>query len=293
MVGAEISPHQLAAPRSSDRRLPNAGQRGSPRIRPGDLPRTTAAPRCRSRPASAAAGSDLERARWTRMGLALVLAEATGRRLGSIRQLRWEDADLRVARSAGARRRTGRGREWVVPCPAPLLEELKHFRKRLGAIGGWLFAGDRKPEQPMAGTSSTSGCASRRRKRRCRSSSEGLAPLPAEVGDRAKAPLAQGRSRGGRLEGHRDTAHLLPAARHGDAARGHERGAKGARRRARVAEPLRNRTTNSASAVRTNKHRGPNGCGAHSYTIESGRRDLNPRPPEPHWPLGDGSITTN
>ncbi len=37
---------------------------------------------------------EIERNRWIKMELALVLAEATGRRLGSIRQLRWEDIDL-------------------------------------------------------------------------------------------------------------------------------------------------------------------------------------------------------
>lgn len=97
----------------------------------------------------AEAESELERARWARMELALVLAEATGRRLGSIRQLRWEDID--VARNTIRWRAEAdkKGREWVVPCPAPLVEQLKHFRTRLGAIGGWLFAGERKPEQPM------------------------------------------------------------------------------------------------------------------------------------------------
>ncbi len=37
--------------------------------------------------------TDDARTRWTKMELALVLAEATGRRLGSIRQLKWEDID--------------------------------------------------------------------------------------------------------------------------------------------------------------------------------------------------------
>ena len=38
--------------------------------------------------------AEMEEMRWARMELALVLAEATGRRLGSIRQLRWEDIDF-------------------------------------------------------------------------------------------------------------------------------------------------------------------------------------------------------
>lgn len=97
----------------------------------------------------AGAESDVERARWAKMELALVLAEAARRRLGSIRQLRCEDID--VARSTIRWRAEAdkKGREWIVPWPAPLLEELKQFQKRLGTIGGWVFAGERKPEQPM------------------------------------------------------------------------------------------------------------------------------------------------
>ena len=41
--------------------------------------------------------AEMEETRWARMGLALVLAEATGSRLGSIRQLRWEDIDFSIS----------------------------------------------------------------------------------------------------------------------------------------------------------------------------------------------------
>jgi integrase len=41
---------------------------------------------------AAEATSDQERARWVRLELALLLAEATGRRLGAIRGLRWSDS---------------------------------------------------------------------------------------------------------------------------------------------------------------------------------------------------------
>ncbi len=30
-----------------------------------------------------------------------------------------------------------------------MIEELKQFRKRLGALGGWIFVGERKSDQPM------------------------------------------------------------------------------------------------------------------------------------------------
>ncbi|HEX2681088.1 MAG TPA: hypothetical protein VHQ03_07330, partial [Candidatus Dormibacteraeota bacterium] len=39
--------------------------------------------------------------------------------------------------------------EWLVPMPDTLAEEVKQFRTRLGAISGWIFCGERNPEQPM------------------------------------------------------------------------------------------------------------------------------------------------
>jgi len=97
----------------------------------------------------AEAGSDVERVRWAKMELALVLAEATGRRLGSIRQLRWEDVDFERRTIRWRAEHDKKGQEWVVPAPPAFVEELKQFRRRLGAIMGWVFAGERKPEQPM------------------------------------------------------------------------------------------------------------------------------------------------
>lgn len=38
--------------------------------------------------------SDGSRQKWLKLELAMVLAEATGRRLGAIRQLRWDDVDF-------------------------------------------------------------------------------------------------------------------------------------------------------------------------------------------------------
>jgi integrase len=97
----------------------------------------------------AAAEADNERTRWLRMEMALVLAEATGRRLGSIRQLRWDDIDFQRTTIRWRAEADKKGREWVVPVPASLLEELKQFRRKLGAVGGWLFEAEQKPEQPM------------------------------------------------------------------------------------------------------------------------------------------------
>ena len=93
--------------------------------------------------------AELEETRWVKMELALVLAEATGRRLGSIRQLRWEDVDFERGTIRWRAEFDKKGKEWVVPMPASFAEKLKQFRKRLGAISGWIFGGERKSDQPM------------------------------------------------------------------------------------------------------------------------------------------------
>lgn len=98
---------------------------------------------------TAEAATDEERTRWIKMELALVLAEATGRRLGSIRQLRWEDVDFERGTIKWRAEADKKRKEWTVPCPAPLLEELRQARKKLGALSGWIFAAEKKPEQPM------------------------------------------------------------------------------------------------------------------------------------------------
>ena len=90
---------------------------------------------------------DEERAR--AIECALVLAEATGRRLGSIRQLRWEDIDFSRRAIRWRAEFDKKGKEWVVPMPDSLAEELKQFRMRFGAIKGWIFAGERRLDQPM------------------------------------------------------------------------------------------------------------------------------------------------
>ena len=93
--------------------------------------------------------AEMEETRWAKMELALVLAEATGRRLGSIRQLRWEDIDFSRRTIRWRAEFDKKGKEWVVPMPESLAEELKQFRMRFGAITGWIFAGERKLDQPM------------------------------------------------------------------------------------------------------------------------------------------------
>jgi integrase len=95
------------------------------------------------------ARSEEERTRWIKLELALVLAEATGRRLNSIRQLRWEDVDFERRTIRWRAEADKKRRESTVPIPEDLVDEIKAFRKRLGALGGWVFSRASDGEQPM------------------------------------------------------------------------------------------------------------------------------------------------
>lgn len=90
-----------------------------------------------------------ERTKWVKIELALVLAEATGRRLSSIRQLRWEEIDLSRREILWSAEKDKKGADWTVPLTEELATELIEFRRRLGAISGWLFPGSLKPDRPM------------------------------------------------------------------------------------------------------------------------------------------------
>ena len=92
--------------------------------------------------------AERERGRWIKVERARVLAEATGRGLGSIRQLRWEDVDLDHKQIRWRADADKKGRESVVPIPAELADALRVFRRRLGAVGGWVFAAERLADQP-------------------------------------------------------------------------------------------------------------------------------------------------
>lgn len=97
-----------------------------------------------------ASENDAEFRKWLKLELALVLAEATGRRLGSIRQLAWEDVDFTAStirwRAANDKKR----KEWVVPMPTPLRDELRRFRMKLGgAFGGHLFPSETDSKVPL------------------------------------------------------------------------------------------------------------------------------------------------
>jgi integrase len=86
------------------------------------------------------ANNDSERTKWRRLELALVIAEATGRRLGSIRQLRWRDFDFERDRVRWRAEADKMGKEREAPLTPALREEMKAFRMKLGgAFGGLMF----------------------------------------------------------------------------------------------------------------------------------------------------------
>ncbi len=80
------------------------------------------------------------RDRWKRWELALVLAEATGARIGAISGLRWSDISFDPPEIKFRAEFDKRGRDRVVPIPDALAEELRDFKVKLAAVGdGWLF----------------------------------------------------------------------------------------------------------------------------------------------------------
>jgi integrase len=88
--------------------------------------------------------------RWVRIELALVLAEATSRRLGSIRQLAWSDFDFEAATILWRAETDKKRKEWLVPIPPTLVEEVKRFRVKLGgAFGGLVFPSPTDPERAL------------------------------------------------------------------------------------------------------------------------------------------------
>ena len=102
----------------------------------------------RARALRALVGS-VEQLRWIRLELALVLAEATGRRIGAVRQLRWEDIDYASPAITWRADADKMGVLWTIDLAAPLVAELRQFQARLSGIGGWVFPSTRFPDQPM------------------------------------------------------------------------------------------------------------------------------------------------
>jgi integrase len=93
-----------------------------------------------------------QRREWIQLELALVIAEATGRRLGSIRQLRWDDWDFErhTIRWRGVADK--KGHDAVIPVPESLISEVMSFRVKLGgAFGGLVFPSVADRDVAMSG----------------------------------------------------------------------------------------------------------------------------------------------
>jgi integrase len=84
--------------------------------------------------------SDEERMRWVRLELALFLAERTGKRVGSIRHLRWEDFDHARGVLSWRAESDKKGYDWSVPMPSEFFETVRGFQRDIGAIAGYVFA---------------------------------------------------------------------------------------------------------------------------------------------------------
>ena len=83
--------------------------------------------------------SEAARLRWTRMEFALFIAERTGRRLGSIRSLRWEDFQREQGIVYWRADADKKGYKWEVQMPASFFDEVREYQRQLGAAGGPVF----------------------------------------------------------------------------------------------------------------------------------------------------------
>jgi integrase len=77
---------------------------------------------------------------WVRMELELFLAERTGKGLGSIRQLRWEDFGFERQVAYWRAEADKKGYKWEVPIPADFFEAVRTFQRAIGAVGGFVFS---------------------------------------------------------------------------------------------------------------------------------------------------------
>ena len=68
--------------------------------------------------------------------LALVIVEATGRRIGSVRQLEWPDLDLTSARIRWRAAADKKRKEWWTPITPVLVDEVKRARAAIADLAG-------------------------------------------------------------------------------------------------------------------------------------------------------------
>lgn len=95
------------------------------------------------------AAADADRLKWIRAELALILLEATGRRSGSIRQLRWEDINFNTSEFTWRAEADKKRQQWNTPVPASLLEGIRAFRSKLSVVAGLVFPAEKNPSEPI------------------------------------------------------------------------------------------------------------------------------------------------
>jgi integrase len=91
---------------------------------------------------SGAERSEEGRARWRRMEFALFVAERTGRRLGSIRSLRWEDFQRERGVVYWRADADKKGYKWEIQMPASFFDEVREYQRQVGAAGGPVFTAE-------------------------------------------------------------------------------------------------------------------------------------------------------
>jgi len=70
--------------------------------------------------------------------------------MGSIRQLAWPDVSTAENTIRWRAENDKQAKEWTVPVPAALMEELQSFRVKLGGVfGGLVFPSDADPSVPI------------------------------------------------------------------------------------------------------------------------------------------------
>jgi integrase len=71
--------------------------------------------------------------------------------LGAIRQLRWDDIDFSRSTIRWRAETDKKGKEWVIPIPAELSEDLRSFCVLLGGIfGGLIFPSRSNSDRPVS-----------------------------------------------------------------------------------------------------------------------------------------------
>jgi integrase len=98
------------------------------------------------------AKNEVSRRKWLKLKLklALVLAEATGRRLGSIRQLQWEDFDYKASTIRWRAEADKKGVASTVRIQPALRDEIRAFQVKLGGgFGGLMFPSHSDPSKAL------------------------------------------------------------------------------------------------------------------------------------------------